>query len=132
MSDFNKLMLLVGVLFLISGVFSLLGGAPVPGGFFILCGLLAVGGTMAANMGLADQLNGDFDQMVGTAGFGAAMGIGLAWLGLASVAFGRARTGGMEGHPDAQLWWGIIGTFLAIAALGALFGGFIHFRQQRN
>ncbi len=132
MSEFLKLMLIVGVLSLIMGVLSIMGGAPTPGVFFILMGLLALGGTMATRRGMVDDLKGDVDKMVGTAGFGAAMGIGLAWLGMAAFAFNNSSTGAAEGHPDLQLWWAIIGTLLSIAGIGAMTGGLIHFRQQRG
>jgi len=132
MTDFSKLMVLVGVLSLVTGVFAILGNSLVPGGFFVLSGLAALGGIMANQMGLVEQLSGDFDKLVGTLGFGVAVGIGLAWFGMAAVAFNSASVGGAEGHPDLRLWWGVIGTFLSIAGIGVVGGGLVHFRQQRD
>lgn len=132
MSDFSKLMTLVGVLSLVMGVLSIIGGSPTPGGFFILGGLLGLGGPMAGRMGLIDEFGGDIDKMVSLTGFGVAMGVGLAWLGMAAYAFNNSRMGAAEGFGDLNLWWGVIGTLLSIAAVGALVGGLIHFRQERG
>ncbi len=132
MSDFQKMAMIIGVLSVVTGVASIIGGSPTPGVFFVLSGLLTIGGITASRMGMVEELTGDVDKMVGTAGFGAAMGIGLAWLGMAAFAFHTSRIGAAEGHPDLQLWWAIIGSLLSIAGLGALGGGLIHFRQQRG
>ena len=132
MTDFAKLMTIVGVLSLVMGVLSIVGSSPVPGGFFLLMGLACLGSPIAERTGILDDMVGDFDKMVGGAGLVAAMGIGLAWLGMAGFSFNNSRVFGADGHPDAHLWWGIIGTLLSIAAIGALVGGVIHFRQERN
>ena len=48
------------------------------------------------------------------------------------IAFGAFRNsagGWAEGHSDLGVWWGVIGSFLGIAALGALIGTLLHTRQ---
>jgi len=126
------LMLLVGVLSIAMGVASILGGAPTPGVFFVVFGLISLGAMFATKSGMADDLGADLDQIMSLGGLGAAGAVGLGWLGMAAVALSKARTGGMEGHPDLHFWWGFIATFLTIAGIVALTGGFLHFRQQRD
>lgn len=130
--DAQTLAMIVGVLSLIMGVMSILGGSPVPGGFFVLLGLAALGTMGAMRSGMAGDLGGDMDRMMSMAGLGAAGAVGMGWLGMSGIAFLRSRTGGEAGFADLHFWWGVIGTLLAIAALAALTGGFLHFRQQRD
>lgn len=60
------------------------------------------------------------------------MTIGVIWLGLAFLALQRAMGGWELGHDDVGLWWAIISGLLAIAALGALIGTWIHTGPQRG
>ena len=52
--------------------------------------------------------------------------IGIVWLGLAFLAFQRARNGWALGYSDVGVWWTIIASFLGIAAGGAIVGTLIH------
>lgn len=51
--------------------------------------------------------------------------VGIVWVGFAWVAFRNSAAGWSEGHSDLGFWWGVIGTFLAIAALSAAVGSWI-------
>jgi hypothetical protein len=57
------------------------------------------------------------------------MGVGVLYLGIAFGAFMKASAGWAAGHSDLGVWWSVIGTMLAIAALGALIGTWIHTRE---
>ena len=58
--------------------------------------------------------------------------IGIAWLAMANVTYGKAAAGRAEGHPDLFFWWGIITAFLTIAAVGALWGTHLHTRPSSD
>ncbi len=58
--------------------------------------------------------------------------VGAVWLLFAFQAFRYSSGGGNAGHDDLQFWWAVVGSLLAIAALGAIVGGFIHGRAQRT
>jgi hypothetical protein len=58
--------------------------------------------------------------------------VGLIWFLLAFRAFSFSSGGWSTGHPDLGFWWAVIGTLLAIAALGAVIGGLIHGRAERT
>ena len=58
------------------------------------------------------------------------MGVGLVYFGIAFGAFTRARAGWAAGHADIGFWWTVVATFLAIAAVGALVGTWIHTQQK--
>ena len=64
--------------------------------------------------------------------FTVGMLVGIAWLAMANVTYGKAHAGAQEGHPDLALWWGIITGFLAIAACGILWGTHLHTRPQSD
>jgi hypothetical protein len=56
--------------------------------------------------------------------------IGIVWLGLAYGAFRTSSAGWSQGHSDIGFWWAVIGTLLAIAALGAMVGTAVHSRSH--
>ena len=56
--------------------------------------------------------------------------VGIVWFGLAAGAYLRAQGGWAEGHADVGFWWTVIAAFLAIAALGALVGTWLHTRAD--
>ena len=56
--------------------------------------------------------------------------IGVAWLGMAFLAFRRALSGWDVGYGDVGVWWSIIATLLTIAAVGAIVGTLIHTRRR--
>ena len=58
--------------------------------------------------------------------------IGIAWLAMANVTFGKASAGAAAGHPDLAFWWGVITALLGIAACGVLWGTHLHTRPQSD
>ena len=60
------------------------------------------------------------------------MGVGVIYVGIAFVAFSRAREGWDAGHSDLGFWWTVIATFLTIAALSALIGTWIHTQEGKG
>lgn len=58
--------------------------------------------------------------------------IGLFYLFISFQAYRRSAAGWDAGHADLGVWWGVIAGLLAIAALGALVGTWLHTRQQRR
>ncbi len=56
----------------------------------------------------------------------------VLWLVFAFIAFRYASAGWSNDHPDLGLWWAIIASLLAIAAVGALIGGYLHNRYHRR
>lgn len=58
--------------------------------------------------------------------------IGVVWLGLAFLALRRALGGWERGWDDVGLWWAIIATLLAIAAMSALIGTWLHTRTGES
>lgn len=56
--------------------------------------------------------------------------IGIVWFGIAFGAFRTSAQGWADGHSDIGFWWAVIGTFLFIAALGAVVGTSIHARSR--
>ncbi len=54
--------------------------------------------------------------------------VGLVWLGMAFGAFSNSSAGWEQNWPDIGFWWGVIGTLLSIAGVGALVGTTIHTR----
>ena len=57
--------------------------------------------------------------------------IGIFYLALSGFAFRESMGGWSAGHSDIGFWWAVIGGLLAIAALGALIGSWIHTRRAR-
>lgn len=60
------------------------------------------------------------------------MGVGLIYVGIALVAFSRASAGWDAGHSDLGFWWTVVATFLAIAALSAVIGTWIHTQEGKG
>ena len=61
-----------------------------------------------------------------------ALGVGTGLI-LFVLAFGSFRTasgGWSGGHADMGVWWTIIGSFLTIAAFGAVIGTIVHSRPE--
>lgn len=58
--------------------------------------------------------------------------IGIIWLGLALLAFRRSAAGWDAGFSDVGVWWSIIAGLLAVAALGALVGTWLHTRPRKS
>jgi hypothetical protein len=58
--------------------------------------------------------------------------IGLGYVVLAFVAFRTSAGGWANGHTDIGFWWIVIGSFLSIAALGAIAGTMLHTRAQER
>ena len=54
--------------------------------------------------------------------------VGVVWLGLAFGALRNSLGGWEGGNSDIGFWWGVIAAFLAIAAVGAMVGTFLHTR----
>jgi hypothetical protein len=52
--------------------------------------------------------------------------VGVVWIGLSLVASRRSMAGWAAGQTDIGFWWAVIAAFLAIAAVGALIGTWIH------
>jgi hypothetical protein len=52
--------------------------------------------------------------------------VGVVWVVLASLALQRSIAGWAAGQTDIGFWWAVIATLLAIAAVGALIGTWIH------
>lgn len=59
------------------------------------------------------------------------MGVGVVYLGIAFAALTRARGGWAAGYTDVGFWWSVITAFLAIAAISALVGTWIHTQQKQ-
>lgn len=55
--------------------------------------------------------------------------VGIVWAGFAWYAFTRSREGWGAGNTDLGFWWGVIGTLLAVAAVAAVVGTWLHRRQ---
>lgn len=60
------------------------------------------------------------------------MGVGAIYLVIAFGAFQRATDGWSEGHSDLGFWWTVIAVLLAVAAMGALVGTWIHTRARTS
>ncbi len=60
------------------------------------------------------------------------MGVGVVYVGITAVAVTRARAGWAAGHSDIGFWWTVIASLLAIAALGAIVGTWIHTQESRG
>jgi hypothetical protein len=58
--------------------------------------------------------------------------IGIFYGVLAGLAYAQSGGGWTAGHADLGFWWAVIGTFLGIAGLGALFGTWIHTRPAED
>lgn len=58
--------------------------------------------------------------------------VGLVYVFISFLAYRNSAAGWNAGHADLGFWWAVIGTFLAIAALGALVGTWIHTRHARR
>lgn len=57
--------------------------------------------------------------------------VGLAYVFIAFLAYRNSASGWSAGHADLGFWWAVIGSFLAIAALAALVGSWLHSRGTR-
>ncbi len=60
--------------------------------------------------------------------FWVGMLIGIGWLFMANVTYGKAASGATTGHPDQAFWWGVVTALLTIAAVGVLWGTHLHTR----
>lgn len=58
--------------------------------------------------------------------------VGIVWLGMAFGAYQTGAQGRALGQDDVGFWWSVIGTILAIAAMGALVGTTIHTRGDSH
>lgn len=58
--------------------------------------------------------------------------IGLFYVFISFLAYRQSAAGWDAGHADLGFWWAVIGSFLAIAALGALVGTWLHTRSSRR
>jgi len=58
--------------------------------------------------------------------------IGVLYVVLSALAFGTSRGGWLAGHSDLGFWWGVIGTLLGIAAIGAMVGTWLHTRPTED
>ena len=57
------------------------------------------------------------------------MAVGVVYLVIAYGAFSRASAGWAADQSDVGFWWSVIAAFLAIAALSALVGTWLHTQQ---
>ena len=55
--------------------------------------------------------------------------IGVVWLFMSALAFRQSAAGWAIGYSDIGFWYAVIGSFLAIAGLGAIGGTIIHTKQ---
>jgi len=60
------------------------------------------------------------------------MGVGVIYVGIAFGASSRASADWDAGHSDLGFWWTVIAMFLAIAALSALIGTWIHTQEGKR
>ena len=58
--------------------------------------------------------------------------VGVLWLVFAGVAFKNSAAGWSAQASDLGFWWGVIGTFLTIAAGAALVGTWLHTRPRHD
>ena len=58
--------------------------------------------------------------------------IGFFYAFLSGLAFTSSTRNWFVGNADLGLWWGVIGTLLGIAGLGAFFGTFFHTRPEED
>ena len=56
--------------------------------------------------------------------------VGVVWLFMAGLAYRESAGGWAIGHSDIGFWYFVIGSFLAIAGLGAIIGTMIHTRPS--
>ena len=54
--------------------------------------------------------------------------VGIVWLFMAGLAYRESAGGWAAGYSDIGFWYAVIGSFLAIAGLGAIIGTMIHTR----
>jgi ABC-type multidrug transport system permease subunit len=57
------------------------------------------------------------------------MGVGVLYLGLSFGALQRANGGWATNYNDIGFWWTVIAVILAMAAIGALVGTWIHTQE---
>lgn len=60
----------------------------------------------------------------------AGLTVGIIWLFMAGLAFRESAGGWSMDRSDIGFWYAVIGSFLAIAGLGAIIGTMIHTRAQ--
>ena len=60
------------------------------------------------------------------------MGVGLVFFVIAFAAYTRASAGWDAGHSDIGFWWTVIALFLALAALSAMAGTWIHTQDSNG
>lgn len=58
--------------------------------------------------------------------------IGVLYLVLATLAFNVSAGSWEAGHADLGFWWSVVGALLAIAALGAVGGTWIHTQPSED
>ena len=58
--------------------------------------------------------------------------IGVFYAILSGLAFTSSTQNWSVGNSDLGLWWGVIGTLLGVACLGALFGTWSHTRPAED
>jgi hypothetical protein len=54
--------------------------------------------------------------------------VGVLLVALSWLAFRTSAGNWWAGHDDLGFWWAVIGTFLALAGLGAVVGTLVHTR----
>jgi len=58
--------------------------------------------------------------------------VGALLLVLSWLAFQTSAGNWWGGYDDLGFWWAVIGTFLALAGLGAVIGTWVHTRPDRD
>jgi len=58
------------------------------------------------------------------------MVIGLFYVVISYIAYHNSAAGWAAGSPDVGFWWAVIGSLLAIAALAAFIGSWLHTRPR--
>ena len=57
-------------------------------------------------------------------------GVGVVYVVIALAVFSYASAGRAAGHGEIGFWFSVVGTLLAVAALGAFIGTWIHTRAS--
>jgi hypothetical protein len=58
--------------------------------------------------------------------------IGVGYFGMVFYAFNVAQAGWAADQPDVGFWWFVIAGFLTVAAVGAIYGTWIHTRPNQR
>ncbi len=59
-------------------------------------------------------------------------GVGVVYVVLSFSAFSIAGNGRADGHGELACWFSVVGTLLAIAAIAAFVGTWIHTQQKTS